>query len=386
MEEFYLLDENLQIKYLIDVFSSSIWTNGYNTSGDCELAIEASTENLKKIQECKYIIREDDDKMACTITNIELDTDEENGDKLIIKGTDTKEILNQRIVAEQTNFSGLVEDYIRELITDSIISPSNSDRKISNFKLADKVGFTETISEQTTYDYVGEKIQELCQQYGWGYKVIIEDGYFVFYLYEGEDKSEYVEFSPDSDNISTTSYSQDNSNIKNVAIVAGEGEGTDRVKTTIGEGEGIDRYELYVDARDVSSTVDYDELVESYPDGTEVTKNDVIYYQVDGVNIAILTKDDDGEVTTTQLCDDTYEESLKSRGYEKMTDYTSVTSFSGEIIEGYNYTYKEDYNLGDIVMIKNEYGISAKVRITEITECYDENGYTMEPTFENIEE
>ena len=386
MDEIYLLDENLEKKYIIDVFSSLIWRKGYNTSGDCEIAIEASTENLAKIQECKYIIREDDDEMACMIKKIEIETDEENGDKIIVTGVDIKEILNQRIVAEQTNFSGLVEDYIRKLITDAIIDPSDEDRQISNFTLADEVGFTETISEQTTYDYIGEKTQELCQQYGWGYKVTIEDENFAFALYEGQDKSNYVEFSPDYDNISTTSYSTDDTNVKNVAVVAGEGEGTDRVKTTIGEGTGINRQELYVDARDVSSTVDYDELTESYPDGTQKTKSGVVYYQVDGTNIAILTLDDDGEVESAQLCDDIYLESLESRGYEKMEDYTRVTEFAGTIIEGKHYTYKEDYNLGDIVTIENEYGISKQARITEITESYDENGYTMEPTFEEIEE
>ena len=33
----------------------------------------------------------------------------------------------------------------------------------------------------------------------------------------------------------------------------------------------------------------------------------------------------------------------------------------------------------------NEYGISMKARITEVIENQDEKGYTMEPTFENVE-
>ena len=68
-----------------------------------------------------------------------------------------------------------------------------------------------------------------------------------------------------------------------------------------------------------------------------------------------------------------------------MSEHTSITSFAGEIIVGMSYKYKEDYNLGDIVNIVNEYGISINVRISEIIENQDDNGYTMEPTFENIE-
>lgn len=383
MEELYLLDEDLKKKYIIDTYSSIIWTRRYNMPGDCELVVQASKENLSKIRESKYISRDDDD-MTCEIKKIEIQTDEENGDKIIITGTDIKDILNKRIVMNQTNFSGLAEDYIRKLINDAFINPKDPDRKINNFVLDNKQGFTETISEQVTYDYIGDKVQEICQQFGWGYKVTIQNGNFIFSLYKGEDKSQYITFSQNYDNISTTDYQEDNSNIKNVALIAGEGEGVDRKTTTIGSGEGVNRNELYVDARDVSSTIDYDELLSNYPNGIEKIINNVIYYQVNGSNIAILTKDEEGEISEITLCDDIYMENLKSVGNEKMTEYVSVTSFTGNIIVGVNYKYKEDYCLGDIVKLVNEYGISINVRISEIIESKDENGYAIEPTFENI--
>ena len=384
MEEFYLLDNELNKKYIIDTYSSAIWAKRYNDIGDCELVISASEENFRKIEECKYITRNDDD-MVCKIKKIEIQTDEENGNQLILTGKDITDILEQRIVVKQTNFNGLVEDYIRTLINDSIINPTNADRKIKNFVLADKIGFSDTIREQVTYDNVGIKIQKLCKQYGWGYRVTINNGNFVFALYRGGDKSKYITFSHNYDNISTTDYSKDNSNIKNVALVAGEGEGVARRTTTIGNGVGIDRHELYVDARDISSEIDYDELLTNYPNGKEKVINNVIYYQVNGSNIAIITKNDAGEVTNVQLCSNIYIENLKNTGYEKMSTYTSVTSFSGEVIVGMSYKYKEDYDLGDIVNIVNEYGISIDVRISEVIENQDDNGYTMEPTFENIE-
>lgn len=232
--EFYLLDNSLNRKYIIDTYSSAIWVPRYNDIGDCELAIDATVENFKKIEECKYIARSDDD-MVCKIKKIEIKTDVENGDLLIITGIDIKDILNQRIVAKQTNFNGLIEDYIRLLINESIIKPTNSDRKINNFILADKKGYTERIKEQVTYDNVGVKIQKLCKQYGWGYKVGISNGNFIFSLYKGADKSKYITFSQNYDNISTTDYTRDDSNVKNIALVAGEGEGVARITTIIGK-------------------------------------------------------------------------------------------------------------------------------------------------------
>lgn len=383
MDEFYLLDDELNRKHIIDTYSSAIWAKRYNDIGDFELIIAASTDNLNKIEECKYITRDDDD-MVCRINKVEIKTDSENGSQLIITGTDIKDILQQRIVMKQTNFSGLVEDYIRTLITDSIINPQDQNRKIPNFQIDDKNGYIETISEQVTYDNVGDKIQKLCQQYGWGYKVYILNNKYRFSLYKGKDISDYITFSHDYDNISTTDYSKDDSNIKNVSLVAGEGEGVERVTVTIGSGEGIKRRELYLDIRDISSTIDYEELLNSYPNGNEKVIGGTIYYQINGINIAILTKDEEGEVTEVKLCKDIYIESLKNVGYEKMSKYISTTSFSGEIITSMGYKYKEDYNLGDIVNIVSEFGLSINARITEIIESQDDNGYTIEPTFENI--
>ncbi len=384
MTELHLLDGKLNRKYIIDTYSSIIWAPRYNDIGDCEIVMLASKENFKKIEECKYIAR-DDDEMVCEIKKIDIKTDIESGDQLIITGIDIKTILNQRIIIKQTNFNGLVEDYIRRLIIDSIINPLNLDRKINNFILENKNGFTEIIREQVTYENVGDKIQKLCKQYGWGYKVTVKDKNFIFSLYKGIDNSNYVTFSEDYDVLATTDYSKDDSDIKNIAIVAGEGEGAERKTVTIGTGVGINRHELYVDARDISSSIDYDELLSNYPDGEEKNINNIIYYQVNGSNIAILTKNEKKEVTKVQLCNNTYIENLKNAGYEKISEYVSVTSFVGEIIPNVNYIYKRDYNLGDIVNIINEYGISINVRISEIIESQDKNGYKIEPIFENIE-
>lgn len=70
---------------------------------------------------------------------------------------------------------------------------------------------------------------------------------------------------------------------------------------------------------------------------------------------------------------DTAQEIKESETYESTVDP-----------EG-NYQYGIDYNLGDIVEVENEYGLTSRVRITEVIESEDENGYTCIPKFENVE-
>ena len=77
---------------------------------------------------------------------------------------------------------------------------------------------------------------------------------------------------------------------------------------------------------------------------------------------------------------------LLTRGYEKLAEYGAVTSFEGTVEPNTTFVYKQDYFLGDIVTVENEFGISVGARITEIVEVQDDNGYSVEPKFEYIQE
>lgn len=386
MIDIYLLDKDKNKINIIDNYKSLIWASRYNEDGDCEIMISATIKNFKMIKRSVYLAREDDD-MVCHIEKIQLLTDTEDGNYLIITGYDIKRILAQRIVWQQTNFEGLVEDYIRRLIIDNIIEPIIQERKINDFILEDKKGFIEEIKQQVTYDNLEEKIQLLTKKYNWGYKVSIDDDKnFVFSLYKGKDRSMFVVFSHNYENISSSEYSEDITNIKNVVLTAGEGEGNNRSKNIVGDGIGLERYELYVDAREISKNIGYDELLKNYPGGKEVKMNGILYYQHENINVAILTKDDEDEVQTVELTNTIYDKSLESKGLEELANHKSIKIFKGSIEPNQSFIYKKDYFLGDIVTVENEFGISAKARITEIIEKDDDEGYGIEPIFEYLEE
>jgi hypothetical protein len=60
-------------------------------------------------------------------------------------------------------------------------------------------------------------------------------------------------------------------------------------------------------------------------------------------------------------------------------------TFNGEILNYNAYTYGVDYNLGDKVSIKNEYGVTGNATIMAITEVEDETGYRLVPTLSEWE-
>lgn len=380
--DIYVLDKNFNRIHIIDQYKSLIWANRYNEIGDCELMINATVDNWFIFKDGIYLTRSDDD-MTCRIEKINIKTDLENGNFIIINGYDIKNILKQRIIWKQTNFIGLAEDYIRKLIEEAIISPELEIRKISNFVLDDKANFIEELQQQVAYDNLQEKITEICKKYEWGYKVYIGNNLIRFKLYKGVDRTDYVVFSEDYENLADTEYIEDKSNMRNVALIAGEGEGVERTTAITGDKSGLERYEVYVDASDLSKKIEYEDLKNTYKNGEEKTIGGKIYYVVNGVNIAILTKEDD--YTNVELLDDIYINNLISKGNETLAQYCNTKTFNGNVEAKLTYEYKKDYFLGDIVSVRNQFGISIKARIVEIIEVDDDNGYSIEPKFEYME-
>jgi hypothetical protein len=48
------------------------------------------------------------------------------------------------------------------------------------------------------------------------------------------------------------------------------------------------------------------------------------------------------------------------------------------------YTYRQDYNVGDIVAVNGNYDTNTVMRVTEFVEIQDENGYSGYPTLEPL--
>ena len=346
----YVMDAALNRIGVIDSYRSIIWTQRYYEPGDFELYIDATPENIVLCQNGRFLYRDKDYengvlKSVMTIEVMQVHTSLEEGNTILLSGRDVKSILYQRIIWKQTIFSGTVENNVRAAITDNIISTHIASRAISNFTLGDTLGGTETVKAQATGDNLGEWISEQLMSYELGYDVTVSDGNFVFTVCRGADRSyeqstnPYVIFSPEFENLTSSDYTVDKTEYKNVALIAGEGEGSARKMTATGSGSGINRYEIFVDARDLS------------------------------------TDTEGGTISTSD-----YLAQLATRGKEELALHPAAEMFTGEALD-INFVYGSDYFLGDKVELVNEFGMTAAVRIIEIIDSEDETGRTVIPTF-----
>lgn len=329
---------------IVDNYKSFIWSTRYYTSGDFELVVPVNDTNIGLFVKDYFVIREDDENVG-VIEDIVIQRSAEGAEQIIASGRFLGgSILARRIIAVQTTLNGKISDGINTLINENIISPSIADRRIDNFVLG-TYEFDDTLEAQYTGKNLLETISNVCETYGLGFKVTLnDDNEFVFQLYEGVDRTydqsvnPWVIFSDKYDNLLSSEYEENYQNVVTAALVAGEGEGLERETEWVTTGAtGMGRHELYVDQRNIRS--------------------------------------DDGEITTEE-----YHELLKEAGKEKLTTYTAA--FQG-VVYFDNVKYKEDVNIGDLCVIENErWGLYINSRLVEVIESVSEAGeYKIMPTF-----
>ena len=332
--DIYILDGLNGASDVIDSFQSVIWNMQFFGANDFELVVAGTPKNIQRLQVGKYLVRDvdmsaDEYQNVMLIESRELEFDIDKGWLLTLRGGGLKRILARRVVWTQTNLTGLVETGIRQVITDNVMDPADSNRAIPNFTLDSVQGFTDTFDVQL----LGEKIADWLES---TFKKGIDRTY-------EQNTVDPVVFSPEYDNLISSTYTYSIDDYSNAALVAGEGEGTSQKVANIGTAAGLDRFESYIDANSVSSN---------------------------------------GEIITLE----TYMKMLQDYGLEQLANSAFNEKFEGNVIPNGMYNLNEDYFLGDLVQIENENGISAVSRINEIIYSEDSNGWSLIPTFSDWEE
>ena len=350
---------------IVDTAKSIIWRNVYYGVGDFEVYAPCNPENISLLRTGNYVTRFDNINVGL-IEHVNVVYNEQDGRMLVASGRFAKALLERRIIYKMnghkvspTILKGNVEAAARSLVSANAIDCAfDSGRNMAELALGKYNGFAPVIvddsgaaaEKQVTHDVLMTYTDELLQEYGMGaYCGLDSAGKLAYTVYVGADRSvqnaenQPVIFSQDFDNLFSSDYVSDISELKNTVLVGGEGEGEERFYAIIKSASvtGSNRRELWVDAGSIKRT-----------------------YR------------DDKDVEQT-LTDAQYDQQLKAHGMQEVTKYVEIEKFDGAIdtTDG-SFQYGRDYFLGDIVTIQDvELGLYINPRILEITEVQDENGY-----------
>lgn len=340
--DIFVLDKNLDVVELIDTFKSLIWTDRFSECGDFELISDPDGGILSKIQNDYYLSIADSDH-TMIVEDIKINYDAEDGYTLSFTGRSLESILDRRIIWGKKTISGNLQNSIKELINESIINPSDTNRKIENFIFEDSTDENITSIEYTNEydcDNLYEIIKTICDDAEIGFKIILRDKQFVFSLYNGTDRSleqssvPCVIFSPNFENLPECNYVESKATFKNVVLVK-NGDDSSRIYKTIGEGTGLDRREMSTDCSSSDSNTSEDVLMEQ-------------------------------------------------SGKTALLENSEIIAFEGPANMDGNFKYGIDFFMGDIVHVANDFGSEGASRMIELVVSEDESGISKYPTFKSI--
>jgi len=349
--ELYVFDRELNFVGLMDSFFSLRWVRRYHRAGEFELHCPLNAHTLELLQR-ENIIWKQGDQEAGYIKYRQLGQDEQGQEVLIIKGDFLTGYLDRRIIWGQEILNTTAEVAMRTLVNKNAINPTDPSRVIQLLELSQLQGFPEEIEYQVSYKNLLEELEKLSNLSGLGYRIAVglTNKKLVFQVYKGRDLTASQStnppaiFSNEFENVLEQEFVDSLHNYRNVALVAGAGEGTGRKLVTVGTGTGLDRFEVFVDARD---------LQEMDEEGNAISEDD-------------------------------YAEMLRNRGQSKLAEYADLKTYECKINPFSNLRYKEDYDLGDIVTCTSKkWGVTIDARITEVEEIYEENGVSLNVTFGN---
>ena len=354
-----ILSLGMDILAEIDNYESMFFNRSWHGIGAIELRINRHMKYANTLLKDNLILIGTDLNKVFIIKHREIELDE-NGkvtENWLIKGYALKSIIAQRITippnhTSHDNKSGSTETVMKHYVNNHLINPVDSRRRISQLIIAPDLQRGIHVDYSSRYKNVAEEIStlSLTSGLGWDVTLDIRNKKWVFDVVEGRNLvtgqtiNPPVIFSPQFESLKSLQYTQSELNYKNVAIVAGQGEGVDRRVIEVGNFLGINRHEIFIDARDVSET-----------------------------------DDDDQPLPEQQII-----QSLTDRGLQQLHELMQEEYLECQILTNSPFKYQKDYDLGDVTTIQNiDWGITMDARITEIKEVHEITGFSIEATFGN---
>lgn len=353
--EVYILNATLQRDEVVDVFDSLIWTERWQKEGDFELNVNSTPQNKKLFSSGKMLALNESHRIM-VVETFEDSISSEGEKSLKITGRSIEKVLYDRVargamtsttVESKWNLNGTPGAIMRKIFHDICVTGTLSSADVIPFIYEGTLLPASTISESTTVVdipldpmTVGEALVQIGTQYDLGFRMLRNGDLSQIYfdVYSGSDRTTGQEslpaviFSPDLGNLQDTKALVSDAIYKNCAYVFSPAgfkvvwlDGVDPATT------GFDKRILIVMAEDITDP---------------------------GTADAAMTQ----------------------RGLAELAKNRQISAFDGEITQYSDYRYGVDYQLGDLIELRNTDGSTNKMRVTEQIFVSDKEGDRNYPT------
>lgn len=335
-------------KALAPVEPKECWFElSYNDVGECELYCRATPENLKALQKWRFVTIPHK-RFIWVITAVRYNYTADGTRMITATGYEAKYLLKKRCILTPKELSGTITKAVYGLVNHALGTGANADRKINGFTVDTNDLLIDISGTQATRSNLLEFTNALLKNYGCGAQVVFENGALKYTVFAGKVLTRTVKFSQSLDNLLSSEYVTDDAELATNALVVSTVEDVDYTQTYDTGATGIDRAEIIVESN----------LSTKYEDANGVEQ----------------------ETTPTSAL---YKGWQIEEGKEKLAEHITIEEINGEIdTENSSYTFDEDYFIGDMINIQDEYfNLIKDTKITKYTIRQDANGYAEEAEY-----
>ena len=347
----YVFSPSLATVGLVTNFDSLTHTRQLAGSGSFKLKAPFTPELYAILTEENILYWEDAGKVRAVYIDSVVCEQEADGETITASGKNLRAYLGRRIVWSNFSFTGTVEDFVRRLVTENAVNPTDTARKIPLLSLAPRLGLAETITTATENENLEELLDDLSTTYGLGFDILLDPKAraLQFSVYEGTDRrttqkaTPWVVVSRDRNNVVSEVFTRSTATARNTALISGftDEETGARHEKEILAGSGLSRRELFVKGS------------------------------------ATRPKPDEEAGETEAVAMARYDEELLQKGREKLANQVNTLSLEAEISPD----TVARLEVGDkVTAIEKRYGLTSQTFISEITAYYERGGTSYDAT------
>ena len=349
---------------LINDIKSAKWVERYQEPGEFEFRCNPY-DSIRTQLALGTLVTHVDTQEVMIVEDHEINASLDSDPELIITGRSLFAFLENRIasdnnfgqadpVTEKDNIYELttrqthmqIVQILRDQITNPVLPSPYAQDAIPNVTVTTSITSTETPSEivvkrTNLYSQVSDLLQEIDAGLKVARPLAGSTANLTFLVHEGTDQSQFVVFSAQFGELDSTRYFWSTRKEKNAALVMG-------------------RFTAYVSRNPAKAGLTHKMMI---VDATDFDKKYTdTNYSFDKV---------------TRILDKRAKAAFRKTRRQKIIE-TSISPAN-------RYQFRKDYNIGDIVYIAGDYGVSEKMRVVEYAEFEDESGETGVPTVKALD-
>lgn len=342
------IKDKYTLKTLALVEPQECWFElSYQNVGEFEVYCRASKVNLAALQKGRYI-KLPNKRFIWVITSIQY-TFTVNGARMILaKGYEAKWLLKKRCILTPIAIDGTITSATYSLVNNAMGTSASAARKIEGFVTATNTLQINIKARQTPRGNLLEYTRSMLKAYNCGDIVEFENESLIYKVFTGADKTQKVRFCQSLDNLLTSEYLTDDSEIATSALVVSTVDEVDYTQTYETEASGIDRAEIIIAS-----------------------------------NLSTKYEDKDGTEQETTPDSELYKGWQIEEGKTELAKHITIEEISGEIdLANSRFEFDKDFFIGDMVKVQDEYfSFYVDTQITKYTIKQDANGYGEEAEY-----